>query len=124
MKKGIITPSTVFIPERQDTAVCLAEMDFEKYGFQMPMIRHLWKFHKPETMKRLELGAPMPLNSISFDRKNPERFEASLSFKAAVPGTANAVVLSSTTALAEGVSIGDTDSLNGPVAIPISPVEA
>ena len=64
-RQGVVTPTTAFIPERQDTFVALAETNFEVYGLNFPIVRHLWEELSEQEEVKL-LTDRKPLNGIAF----------------------------------------------------------
>jgi len=116
-EKGFIKDSTIFIPKRQDTFIALTEMDFTVYGLMMRMVRHLWEGFPAGKLKLLTSTAP--LNSISFDKKNPTTFSWKDTFEIKKSGTLNSLYLTSKTILNDMIKIGDTLSLNAPVVVPL-----
>jgi len=116
-EKGFIKDSTIFIPKRQDTFIALTEMDFSTYGLTMRMVRHLWEGFPAGRLKLLT--STEPLNSISFDKKNPTTFSWKDTFEIKKSGTLNSLYLTSKTILNDIIKIGDTLSLNAPVVVPL-----
>ena len=43
--KGLVKPTTVFIPEKQETYVALGYANHRWLGLATPMILHLWRWH-------------------------------------------------------------------------------
>ncbi len=118
-RQGVVTKNTVFIPERQDTFITLGNFDFICYGFTIPFLRHAWRFYDPSMRNFSALTNRAPLNSVEFSRVTAESFEAAVTLTVSESGTANCVRLSSVSHLTNTISLHDTDSLNGPVLIPL-----
>lgn len=116
-EKGFIKESTIFVPQRQDTFVALAEMNFDIYGHTMRMVRHLWEGFPSEKLKCLT--ETTTLNSIVFDKSNPTTFSRKVIFEIKKSGTLNSLYLTSKTILNDESEIGDTLSLNAPVVVPL-----
>ena len=119
-RQGVIREGTVFIPSRQDTFVTLGNFDFKCYGFNVPFIRHTWRFNDPSMRDFKALTDRTLLHSVEFSKTTPETFEGSVDIVAIEDGIISAVYLSSVCQLTRNVSLGDTDSLNGPVVVPTS----
>ncbi|KKU67924.1 MAG: putative RNA methylase [Parcubacteria group bacterium GW2011_GWA2_47_16] len=118
-RQGVVNNSTVFIPSRQDTFVTLGNFDFSCYGLNVPFIRHTWKFYDPSMKVLRALTDRTLINSIEFSKSAPEKFETSLDIMVTENGTINAVQLSSMCQLNQDITLADTDSLNGPVVVPV-----
>jgi predicted RNA methylase len=122
-RQGVVTRDTTFIPARQETFATLAHTDFEIYGFDMPMVRHLWdglnEDEEFQALSRTEL-----LNSIDFVRPQPEDFAAKIDFEITESGVVNSLYLTSRSCLTETISLDDTPTLNAPVLLPIDEIEA
>ncbi len=121
-RQGVVTGDTTFIPARQETFVTLAHTDFEIYGFDLPMVRHLWdglnEDEEFQAMSRTEL-----LNSIEFARPQPEDFAAKIDFEITEPGVVNSIYLTSRSYLTETIILDDTPTLNAPVLLPVDEIE-
>ncbi|MGE5540916.1 MAG: 50S ribosomal protein L11 methyltransferase [Bacillota bacterium] len=117
-QKGWVNAKTRFIPQRQDTFVAPAYADFEIYGLNMRMVRHLWEPYA--TMKFQTLAENAVLNSIPFDRINPITFSGSVTLPITKTGIINSVYITSETILADSLSVGDTAALNAPVVFPLN----
>lgn len=118
-RQGVVDRNTVFVPSRQDTFVTLGNFDFTCYGLTVPFIRHTWKFYDPSMKSLKSLTNRILLHSIEFSKTTPERFEATIDMAATETGTINCVCLSSVSQLHKDIVLTDTNSLNGPVIVPI-----
>lgn len=116
-EKGYVDKNTIFIPKQQNTYITLTEKNFEDFGFSIRMVRHLWSWLPNSGMKFL--SEKKLLNSVSFDQINNLDFKTKVSFEVQEDGVVNSVHLSSVTVLDESVEVGDTVSLNAPVAFPL-----
>lgn len=114
---GVVDEKTRFVPVRQDTYVALLHKNFEYAGFDVRMIRHLWKWLPNEGMEFL--SEKKLLNTISFGVINPMHFKGRLSLEATSDGVFNSIHLSSMTTFSEHAVVGDTLALNAPVAFPL-----
>lgn len=117
-KQRVVDSSTIFIPTVQETYVCLGEMDFEIYHLQMKMVKHLWN-GLSKNQKYIAKSQRKLLSSISFNKKNEERFSNIVSLKILKSGKVNCIYLSSATFLTDKIVIKDTETLNAPVVVPI-----
>lgn len=117
-EKGLIKESTIFVPKRQDTLVALSEMNFVEYGLTMRMVMHLWEPFPTKEFLRL-LTDTAPLNSVSFDKRNPTDFSWNGTFEIKESGTLNSLHLTSKTILSDTIEVGDTLALNAPVVVPL-----
>lgn len=118
-RRGAVHHRTVFIPFKQETFVTLGRFDFNAYGFYVPFMRHLWKFHHEDMKKFDPITQKTLLNSIDFSSAIKEEFEATIPIRIAEDGIMNCVYLSSVSHLTDDIALGDTDAFNGPVAIPV-----
>lgn len=116
-KKGYVGSQTRFVPERQETYATPVYANFENYGFDMRMVRHVWEPYA--TLPLQKLADPSLINSISFTRENGLDTEANITFTATSSGVMNSVYLTSTTILDDTLSVGDTAALNAPVVYPL-----
>jgi predicted RNA methylase len=117
--KNLVDSSTKFIPSKQETQISLVNTNFKIFGFSIPMVLHLWNWHKWKVLKMEKLTDAQLLNSISFNVINKENFEKVLTFKIKKGGVINSVHLTSKTFLANNIYIHDTEALNAPMLIPI-----
>lgn len=118
-KRQLVNDSTVFIPSRQDTYISLVNADFEMFGFKIPMILHLWKWHKWSNMKITHITDKLVLNSLYFDKQNQEEFKVTVSFRVKKDGIINSLHLTSRTFLTDKIFLDDTEALNAPMLVPI-----
>jgi predicted RNA methylase len=116
-RQGVVSSQTVFLPQRQDTYVSLAHIDFNLFGFKMKMILHAWKIFK--NIKIKDLSGNMLLNSIDFRSTTEEYFENTIKIPITQSGTLNALWLYSRAWLTNSHYLENTISLNPPVAIPL-----
>lgn len=121
-EQKVVDEKTRFLPSCQKTFITLGDFDFETYGFNVPFVRHLWKFHKDEMKRFKPLAHKILLNSFDFSGPVSEEFSFSDKIKVKESGIINAVHFSSITELGSDLAIGETDAINGPVVVPIEPV--
>jgi len=119
-EKKLVDSSTIFLPLRQDTHISLVNADFTMFGFKIPMILHLWKWHKWSNLKIKNITNQLLLSSIYFNKINKEKFDIILSFKVKNNGIINSLYLTSRTFLTDKDFLGDTEALNAPMLVPIS----
>lgn len=117
--KKLIDDSTLFLPCRQVTHISLVCANFSIFGFKIPMALHLWKWHKWSNLNVVKMTDKLLLNSISFNKKNNEKFETTLTFKAKNSGRINGIHLTSKTFLTDEIFLEDTEALNAPMFVPI-----
>lgn len=115
--KGYVTSETRFIPQRQDTFVSLVAADYQNYGLEMRMVRHIWEPHC--VIDFTELTKTELLNSVSFNTTNSLSFESTMVLTAEKAGTLNSLHITSKTILDQGLEVGDTAALNAPVILPL-----
>lgn len=119
-KQGAVGSHTRLIPFRHDTFITIGNFNFNCYGFRVPFMRHLWKFHDPKMREFTGLAKKSLLNSVDFSKTYSNIFKTILEIPVEEDGLVNSVYLSSVSHLTSELSLGDTDSLNGPVVVPIS----
>lgn len=117
---GVVSKKTVFTPYKQETFVTLGNFKFECYELKIPLTRHLWKFYDHSMREFETLTEKILLNSIDFSTINKEWFNANMEVRTTHEGIINCVYLSSLSYLNKDIILNDTDSLNGPVVVPIS----
>ena len=116
--KKLVDSSTIFLPQRHDTFISLVNANFTMFGLKMPMILHLWNWHKWKNFKIKHLTNSALLNSIKFNQKNNEDFETTIIFDVKKDGIINSLYLTSRTFLTDKIHIKDTEALNAPMLIP------
>lgn len=117
-RQGVVTPETRFVPLEQSTFATLAWADFQIYGLEMRMVRHLWPDFRADT-RVLTLTEPTLLNTVQFSDQTNELFSSTLLFEGTANEKANSLILTSRTQLTRDESLEDTLTINGPVLIPI-----
>ncbi len=90
-------------------------------GLATPMILHLWRWHNWRTLKLKLLTSQALLHSIDFRQKNPEKIEVIIKLTAKKSGFLNCIYLTSASILTDAITVRDTEALNAPMLIPISP---
>lgn len=118
-KQKVVSKSTIFIPNKQETYISLCKTNFKIYGFQMKMVRHLWENYRAN-QKTVMFSKPSILNRVDFSKQTNETFEDLISLKSARTGTINSVYLTSKTILSKNIILEDTKTLNAPVIIPVN----
>ncbi len=116
-EKGYVDEKTRFIPQKQSTFITLTEKNFDDFGFEIRMVRHLWSWLPNSGMAFL--SEKKLLNSISFNQVNELDFKTRVSFEVTKDGVINSVHLSSLTTIDENIEVGDTLALNAPVVFPL-----
>ncbi len=117
LNRGYTDTKTIFIPQKQETFIAPVEYDFNNFGFEMKMVKHLWEF-LPKTNLNY-LAQQTLLNSISFDKMNTLHFAHTHVFNIEKSGILNGIYLTSRTWLDEEEYLDDTLALNGPVVHPL-----
>ncbi|KKW11660.1 MAG: putative RNA methylase [Parcubacteria group bacterium GW2011_GWA2_49_9] len=118
-RRGAVNRDTVFIPSSQDTFVALGNFDFSCYGLNVPFIRHTWRFYDPALRSFTAFSNKTLVHTVEFSQTSLEHCEAVLDIDIVADGVINSVRLTSVTMLTQNISLGDTDSLNGPVVVPL-----
>lgn len=117
-KKNKVSKNTIFIPNRQETYVSLANSKFNIYGFNFRMVKHLWnnlsENQQGKIMSKTEL-----LSDISFSEINEEIFNKDITINITEDGVVNSVYLTSVAIFNEFTRLGDTETFNAPVVVPI-----
>lgn len=116
---NLVDDSTIFLPSKHDTYISLVNADFTIFGFKIPMILHLWKWHKWNNLKLSNMTDKLILNSIYFNKKNEEKFGTTIDFEIKKSGTINGLYLTSRTFLTDKIFLDDTEALNAPMLVPI-----
>lgn len=118
-RQSVVSNSTIFIPKCQETYIALGWANFQIYGFQMKMVRHLWE-DSLNNQKVFIFSKPSLLSRIDFSEQTDEIFENVISLKTLRDGKVNSIYLSSRTILSKEHFLEDTKALNAPVVIPIA----
>lgn len=117
-KQNKVSKNTIFIPSKQKTYVALANSKFNIYGFNFRMIKHLWnnlsENQQGKIMSKTEL-----LSNISFSEINKEVFNKNIIINITEDGIVNSVYLTSVAIFNEFTRLGDTETFNAPVVVPI-----
>ena len=121
-KQNIVTNKTIFIPQKQETYISLANSKFEMYGFKFKMVKHLWN-NLSENQQGEMMSENYLLNSIDFSLINEEVFNNEITLIASNDGKINSIYLSSTVIFNESLTLKDTETLNAPVVVPIPDIE-
>jgi len=119
-ERKLVDSSTVFLPLRHDTYISLVNANFETVGFKIPMTFHLWRWHKWSNLKISKITDKLVLNSVYFNKRIKEKFEAVIFFEAKKTGLINGLCLTSRTFLTDKIFLDDTEALNAPMLIPIA----
>ena len=119
--RGYVDKDTTFVPERQDTFAALTHADFSMYGLVVPMTLHLWKWHDWKSLECTARTNTVLLNSMKSDHLNDENFDTIVEFQATESGEINSLYLTSISVLFDNIHVADTEALNSPMLIPISP---
>lgn len=120
--QGLVDESTRFIPERQDTYATLVSVNSSFFGKPISMVLHLWKWHNWSNLKLKKLSDEKLLGTVDFRYKNEERLESELKFQISNTGILNGMYLTSKSMFDTKNFVGDTEALNAPIFIPITPI--
>ncbi len=118
-KSGVVGKKTTFIPHKQETFATLGDFKFECYGLKVPFIRHLWKFYDPSMKEFKAITEKILINAVDFSSTSDEVFKTVIEVMAEREGIINCIYLSSLLYLDKDSILNDTNSLNGPVVVPI-----
>lgn len=119
-RRGVIAPHTRLIPYKYDCLAALVTYDFSFYGFTMPFVIQARNFG---AMQKITHRLSPVVEALSLELTKPIKTSVSLDmeFPILTTGTANALLLTATTHLMPGRSIGPTSDMNMPVVVPIAP---
>jgi predicted RNA methylase len=120
--QGLVDESTRFIPERQHTYATLVNVNSSFFGKPISMVLHLWKWHNWSNLKLKKLSDEKLLGTVDFRYKNEERLESELIFQISNTGILNGMYLTSKSMFDTKNFVGDTEALNAPIFIPITPI--
>jgi predicted RNA methylase len=118
--QGLISSNTIVVPFAQENYLTLAYTDFNLYGFNMKMIKHLWSHDNNDNSFDL-ISDQILMNRIVFNTKNNTKFSKSFNFKIKKTGKINSIYLTSNV-FVDGKGefiLGSTHSLSPMVFIPI-----
>lgn len=120
IEQNLITKETVVIPFAQENYLTLAETDFNLYGFNMKMVKHLWSHDDDENSFGL-LSEKKLINKINFNQKNNLNYAGVMEFEATLSGKLNSLCLTSRIIVDEksDITLDSTHSLNPMVFIPL-----
>lgn len=119
-KQKAVDESTIFIPSTHETFATLMDVDYTCYGLKMPMVIHLWKWHDWSHMRQDAISNEAVLNTVSFEKPIEEKFDQVIDFKIEKDGIINTIYLSSKSHLLDRLILGNTESLNAPMVVPIA----
>lgn len=117
-KQKIIDSNTSLIPKRQETYISIANTNFNNYGFDMKMVRHLWSHDKNDGLVNT-LSDRTLLSSIDFSRPVDESFSIEISISVKKSGHLNSIYLTSRTIVDDFQYLESTSSLNAAVVVPL-----
>jgi predicted RNA methylase len=119
-RQGLINQDVTIIPSAQESHLSLCQCDYNNFGFEMKMVRHLWSHDHNENLIK-PLSKKQKLNHVDFSKEINELFHIILSFKVSATGKLNGVCQTSKTLVNNDSSIvlESTHSLNPLVIIPL-----
>ena len=118
--QNLINQDTIVIPFAQENYLSLAQTDFELYGFNMKMIKHLWSHDNNKNSFNL-LSNKTLINKVVFNIKNNRNVSLQLKFNVIESGNLNSVCLTSRI-LVDNIGqiiLDSTHSLSPIVLIPL-----
>lgn len=117
-RQKIISSQTKIIPYRIDTHVSLINADYKLYGFNFPMVKHIWKQYNNNP--RLEkLSKKALLSSYCFDNLIEENFSREIKFKINRAGILNGLLLESRAWFLEKIYCTNTVAFLAPIIFPL-----
>lgn len=118
--QNLISDNTVVVPFAQENYLSLSETNFNLYGFNMKMIKHLWSHDDASGSYEL-LSNQNLINKVVFNKKNNRNVSIILNFKVTESGNLNSVCLTSRILVdeKEEITLGSTHSLSPMVFIPL-----
>lgn len=119
---GVITPSTVVIPNRCKTYVEFGYYDFDFYGFDMPFIVQARNFLATQKMKYF-VSDKIEVADIDLTVKNDTKVETAVTLSPLRSASVNCIVISSQIDMGHGIETFGTTDMNMPVVVPIDPIE-
>lgn len=122
LSQGIISRSTVVIPSSLKTTAQLVDCDFSMYGFEFPIVKHLWKQYKNNPSLR-KLSDRHHLSTVEFSSPIHEQFDTVAPFRVHTPGRANGMLIESTAIFKGAGTCTDTVAFLAPVIVPIEPLK-
>lgn len=119
--QNLISKETIIIPFAQENYLTLAETNFNLFGFNIKMVKHLWS-HDKDSGSSKPLSDKILMNKVNFDQKNDRNFSRILKFKVTESGKLNSLCLTSKIILDNKgeITLESTNSLNPVIFIPIS----
>lgn len=118
-EQGLINDSTKFIPERQDTYICLVNVNSKFFGVDISMVLHLWKWHDWSHLSLKKLSTTTLLSSVDFRYKNDEYVDVEVVLEVVRSGILNGIYLTSQSVFNSKDHLDDTEALNAPMFVPV-----
>jgi len=118
-EKENIDEKTIFLPARQKSFISFGYSDFKIYGFNMPMILHLWDIHAKLSEHFYSLSNRLLYDDYDFSKDNKLGIEKNIEGEVTNPGKINAILIESQSILKGDLFLEETSALNGKVLIPI-----
>jgi predicted RNA methylase len=122
--RKVVTSRTRLIPLRYETFVELGFTDFSYYGYRVFAPKHDWPHYLGGGSGWLATSfvartRPHRVGEFDFRRALPRDVDETLAIEVDSDGLVNAVRISACTHLADGLSLGATNALNGDKILPI-----
>ena len=117
-ERQIITRRTRMLPSRYETFIQFGFTDFTYYGYKLLLPKHNWPHYSCADTGWLptqfhSLCDPQPIGSFDFTQPLEPRVASTVNATATGDGQINALRLSARVHLADGLSLGATNALNG-----------
>lgn len=121
---GVLTKDVKVFPYAQENYISLATTDFNLYGFNMRMIRHLWSHDKNDSIFN-EVSERVLVNNVVFTEINEEFFTADIDLVSNIDAKINSLCLTSRVIVdsEKEVILDSTHSLSPIVLIPVEEKE-
>jgi predicted RNA methylase len=124
-ERGIIGPDTQLIPYLYETYLELGSVNLDYYGFKVKMPLHAWPYivnHETEWIPPHFSACidPVQIASVDFRQITDPKVDTVVYVQIKASGVVNALRISARVHLAEGLTLGATNSLNGDKVLPIA----
>lgn len=122
-RQKIISPETKIVPYRIDTYGCLINANYRLYGFNFPMVKHVWKQYNNnphlKILSKKELLSSYYLNSLI-----KENFSKEINFQINKEGILNGLLVESNAWFSEKLYCTNTVAFLAPVIFPLEKIKA
>lgn len=122
-RQKIISPKTKIIPCRIDTKISLVEVNYKLYGFNFPMVRHLWRQYSNNPSFKV-LSKKELVSSYYFNRPIEKKFLKEINFKIVKEGVINGLLIESFAWFLKDLYCTNTEAFLAPVIFPLEEIRA